>query len=162
MEKAVFRIRIRDPVLFWPWIRDWKKSGSGMKMSNHFPESLEIVFRAKNTLILWCGSGNFLILHPGSGIRNGKIGSGIRDKHRNTGKRQRQKVINEAKIKLHDFEEVENMLTGLHNYTSDLTTALAALVVENCLERMDKFLAAAILDSLWKTWYFLDLAAKYR
>jgi hypothetical protein len=37
-----------------------------------------------------------------------------------------------------------------HNYyfTSDLTTALAALVVENCLERMDKFLAAAILNSL--------------
>jgi hypothetical protein len=53
----------------------------------------------------------------------------------------------EAKIKLHDFKQEKTMLTDVYNYNSDLTTALAALEVENCLERMDKFLAAAILDS---------------
>jgi hypothetical protein len=34
---------------FDPWIRDGKKSGSGMNIPDHFSESLETFFRAKNT-----------------------------------------------------------------------------------------------------------------
>jgi hypothetical protein len=42
-DAAVLRIRIRDPMLFDPWIRDpdqgWKKSGSGMNIPDHFPRA---------------------------------------------------------------------------------------------------------------------------
>ncbi len=44
--------------------RDRKKSASGMSFPAYFSESLETVFRIKNTSILWCGSGIFLTLDP--------------------------------------------------------------------------------------------------
>jgi hypothetical protein len=37
---------------FDPWIRDGKKSGSGMNISDHYSQSLETVFIAKNTQIV--------------------------------------------------------------------------------------------------------------
>jgi hypothetical protein len=47
------RIRIRDPVFFYPKsgirIRDWKKSGFGMNNPHNISESLETIFWAKNT-----------------------------------------------------------------------------------------------------------------
>jgi hypothetical protein len=49
----VLRIRIRDPVIFYPWIRDpgWKKSGSGIRDEHprSFFRELRNSFRAKNT-----------------------------------------------------------------------------------------------------------------
>ncbi len=54
---AVLRIRIRDPCLFVPWIREpgWRKKSrtrSGMNIPNHISESLETLFWVKNTSIL--------------------------------------------------------------------------------------------------------------
>jgi hypothetical protein len=51
---AVLRIRIRDPVLFYLWIRDGKKSGSWIRddISDHISESLETVFKPENAEIL--------------------------------------------------------------------------------------------------------------
>jgi hypothetical protein len=36
--------------IFDPWIQDpgMEKSGSGMNIPNHFPESIETIFRVKN------------------------------------------------------------------------------------------------------------------
>jgi hypothetical protein len=50
---------------------------------DNFSKSLETVFRAKNTQILSCGSGSGIwnLFDPGSGIRDGKFRSGIRDKY---------------------------------------------------------------------------------
>jgi hypothetical protein len=101
----VLRIRIRDPVLFDPCIRDsdsgsgtWKKAGSGIRdrkkldpvpvwkkpgsesrinIPDHFSESLETVFWVKNTLILCYGSGIFLTLDPGSGKNIPEPSSGM-------------------------------------------------------------------------------------
>jgi hypothetical protein len=42
---------IRDPVLFWPMDQGsgmGKKSGSGIIIPDHFPESIETVFCVKN------------------------------------------------------------------------------------------------------------------
>jgi hypothetical protein len=49
--QAVLRIRIQDPVLFDPWIRDRKNPdpSSGMNIPDNFSENLERVFRVKNT-----------------------------------------------------------------------------------------------------------------
>jgi hypothetical protein len=61
----------------------WKKSGSGMNILDHFPESLETVFRAKILKFFNAnpdsGSGIRYFLTHGSEIRDGKIW--IRDKH---------------------------------------------------------------------------------
>jgi hypothetical protein len=38
------------------------KSGFGMNISDNFSESLETVFRVKNTEILLCGSGPGILL----------------------------------------------------------------------------------------------------
>jgi hypothetical protein len=51
-EYQYIRVADPDPVLFDPGIRDGKKSGSGMNIPDHFSESLETVFRAKDTQIL--------------------------------------------------------------------------------------------------------------
>jgi hypothetical protein len=48
----LLRIRIRDPVPFWPRNLGWVKksrSGSGMNISDHIFDSLETIFWAKNT-----------------------------------------------------------------------------------------------------------------
>jgi hypothetical protein len=89
----VLRIRIRDPVLFWPLysgsgaflipgsgIRDGKKSRSYHPGSYHFPELRNpFVLKYFNALmrIRIRDPGIFLTLDPGSGM--GKIR--IRDKH---------------------------------------------------------------------------------
>ncbi len=59
-------MRIRDPVPFYPWIRDTgsgmgKKSGSGSEMNNrdHISESLETIF--------WVKILKFFDVGPGSG-----------------------------------------------------------------------------------------------
>jgi hypothetical protein len=49
------------------------RSGSGMNIPDHISESLEQFFG--------CGSGIRNLFDPGIGIRNGKFGSGIWDKH---------------------------------------------------------------------------------
>ncbi len=81
--QPVLRIRIRDPVLYYPWIRDpesgmSKKPGSGFGMNNpsHISESLETVFWLKyldsfmQIRIRNLGSGIFVILDQGSRIRD--------------------------------------------------------------------------------------------
>ncbi len=57
--QTVWRIRIRDPLPFWPRDPGWvKKSGSGSGMNNpDHTESLETVFWVKILKILYCGSG---------------------------------------------------------------------------------------------------------
>ncbi len=80
-------IRIRDEKNgsgTWIQIRNngLRNTLSGCKVPDNFSESLEPVFTAKNTKILWCGSGIFLTLYPESfwpWIRDGKIR--IQDKH---------------------------------------------------------------------------------
>ncbi len=67
------RIRIRN--LFDPGSGMEKKSGSGMNIPDNFSESLETVFRVKNTQILGCGSGIRNLFDPGSGME--KFGSEI-------------------------------------------------------------------------------------
>jgi hypothetical protein len=50
-EKAVFRIRIRDPVPFrpqYPGSRMKKNPDPGMNIPDHFSESFETVFWVKN------------------------------------------------------------------------------------------------------------------
>jgi hypothetical protein len=44
-----------------------------MNIPDNFSESLETVFRVKNTYIFLCGSGIRNLFDPGSGIRYGKI-----------------------------------------------------------------------------------------
>ncbi len=66
------------------WVRDGKKFGSVMSISDHISESLETIFWVK----LFDadpdpGSGIFLTLDPGS--RMEKFGSGINIPDRNTG-----------------------------------------------------------------------------
>ncbi len=42
---------VSDPVFFYPWIRDGEKNpypGSGKNITDHFSESLKIVFLVKN------------------------------------------------------------------------------------------------------------------
>ncbi len=92
--KSIFvpelRIRIRDPVLFDPWIRDpgwtsqiifprvWKlflglkrvPESFWMNIPDYFYESLETFSRVKKRV-----PGIFLVLDPGSGMK--KFGSGI-------------------------------------------------------------------------------------
>ena len=67
---SVWRIKIRDPVLFWPLDRGWKKSPDPGWTS----QSLETVFRAKNIKFFDAdpdpGSGIFLTLDPGSEMEN--------------------------------------------------------------------------------------------
>jgi hypothetical protein len=82
----MLQIRIRDPVLFFTPGSGWVKnqdpgSGSRMKIPDNISESLETIFRVKNTLILGCGSGSRIrnLFDPGSEIRNGKFGSGIQE-----------------------------------------------------------------------------------
>ncbi len=90
MYTTVVRIRIRNLVLFCPWIRDGK-TGSRMNIPDKFSESLETVFRVKNTWILWCGSGSetrnlfdagsgiFLTLDSGSRMEKFRSGINIPD-----------------------------------------------------------------------------------
>jgi hypothetical protein len=65
----VLGFRIRDPVLFDPWIRDGEKSGSGMNIPDHLPGSLETVFVLKILKFFDAdpdpGSGIFMIRNPG-------------------------------------------------------------------------------------------------
>ncbi len=87
MFKAVLRIRIRDPVPFWPrpWIRDpgWVKNEDpdpGWTSWIIFFESLETIFWVKKILKFFDadpdpGSEIFLTLDPGSMME--KFGSGI-------------------------------------------------------------------------------------
>ncbi len=72
---VVLRIRIRDPVPFWPI-----DTGSGMGDPDPGWTSRFIIFWVKNIWILWCGSGLrsgiWNLFDPGSGME--KFGSGIR------------------------------------------------------------------------------------
>ncbi len=70
--KAVLGIRIRDPVLFDPWIRDpgWVESqhpdpGSGMNNPNHI-FYLEIIFLGVKIV-------KFFDADPGSGMEKSRI-----------------------------------------------------------------------------------------
>jgi hypothetical protein len=76
-------LRIRDPVLFDPWIRDpesgmSKKPGSGSRMNipNHISESLETVFWVKILKFFdadpYPESDIRNLFDPGSGIWDGK------------------------------------------------------------------------------------------
>jgi hypothetical protein len=70
----VLWIRIRDAVLFVlfdPWIRGEKKSGSGMNIPDHISESLEIIFWVKNSLLIRIR----YLFDPGAGME--KFGSGM-------------------------------------------------------------------------------------
>ncbi len=81
----VLRIRIRDPVPFWPLDPGWvKNSGSGMNNPDHIFECLEKIFLGSNTVLKFfdadpeSGTEKIRIWDPGwkkfgSGIWNGKI-----------------------------------------------------------------------------------------
>ncbi len=71
---AVLRIRIRDPVHFWPLDPGWEKnqdqdpgSGSGMNIPDHISESLETIWWVKILTFFDADAdpGIFLTLDPG-------------------------------------------------------------------------------------------------
>ncbi len=71
--KPVLRIRIRDPVPFWPLNPGWvKRSGSGMNILDHISEILETIFWVKILKFFDANadsdSGFFLTLDPRSGM----------------------------------------------------------------------------------------------
>ncbi len=79
-------LRIRDSVLFDPWIWDpeWKSPdlGSGINILEHISESVISVIWVKipKFFVAYRGSGALLTLDPESGMEN--LGSGIRNKHK--------------------------------------------------------------------------------
>ncbi len=73
--QSVFRIRIRDPVPFWPGVSNQDSDPrSGMKFPNHISETLETIFGLKKLKFFDADQGSGIFL-----FRDGKIW--IRDKH---------------------------------------------------------------------------------
>jgi hypothetical protein len=60
-----------------PRIRDGKKYGSGINITDRISVSLVTIFWVKNTEILCCGSGIRCLFDSGSGMRDGKFASDI-------------------------------------------------------------------------------------
>ncbi len=79
-------LRIRDPVLFWALELGWKKSGSGINISDHISDCLVTIFWVKNTKffvnsVLWIRDRKFQIQDPQSSSGTEKSRSVIGDKH---------------------------------------------------------------------------------